>query len=74
MCGFHLGAVVVAASSAISSYGLASGMIAFHFIRCAGTESRLVDCPVVRSRPCSHNEDIGVKCRLKTGVFTLFCV
>ena len=58
---------MVTASASITSYGLGSGLIAFNFIRCAGTETRLVDCPTVRSRACAHNEDIGVRCRLRTG-------
>lgn len=48
-------------------YGLGTGPIAFNYIRCAGTESRLMNCPSLASRSCNHGEDVGARCLRKTG-------
>ena len=50
-----------------SSFGQGSGPIAFNYIRCAGNEAKLVDCPTVKSRACGHNEDVGMRCLPRTG-------
>ena len=63
----YIGAVSISASSVASMYGLGTGSIAFNFLRCAGTESRLIDCVSVRHRSCSHAEDVGARCLVRTG-------
>lgn len=66
-CISFIGAVSVAASTTSSMFGLGSGPIAFNYVRCAGTEDRLIDCPSLNSRSCSHVEDAGVRCLMRTG-------
>ena len=46
-------------------FGQGSGSILRQYLSCAGTESRLVDCPNSGST-CYHSEDAGVTC-LPTG-------
>ena len=46
-------------------FGQGSGAIFRQYLQCAGTESRLVDCPT-SSSSCTHAEDAGVTC-LPTG-------
>ena len=48
-------------------FGQGSGAILRQYLRCAGTESQLVDCPT-SSSTCSHAEDAGVTC-LPTGKY-----
>ena len=55
-------------------YGLGTGSIAFNFLRCAGTESRLIDCVSVRHRSCSHAEDVGARCLIRTGTITFVAI
>lgn len=71
LCIIYLGAQALSSSSTSSSFGLGSGPIAFNFIRCAGTETTLMDCTSLNSRPCSHSEDVGVRCLMRTGIKTL---
>ena len=59
-------------------FGQGTGAILRQYLRCAGTESRLVDCPT-SSSTCFHTEDAGVTC-LPTGNYliklmsiTLYC-
>lgn len=59
-----LGAI---ATVSASPFGPGTGPIAFDYIRCAGTESKLADCPSLKARPCSHAEDSGVRCQARTG-------
>ena len=46
-------------------FGQGTGSIFKQYLRCAGTESRLIDCPT-SSSSCTHSEDAGVTC-LPTG-------
>ena len=48
-------------------FGQGTGVILRQYLRCAGTESRLVDCPT-SSSTCTHAEDAGVTC-LPTGKY-----
>ena len=50
------------ATPRLSSYfGQGTGPILRQYLRCTGTESRLVDCPT-SSSSCVHSEDAGVTC------------
>ncbi len=62
-----LGAAGLTSSQVSSVFGIGTGPIAFNYIRCAGTEARLMDCPTISSRSCNHNEDVGVRCLRRTG-------
>ena len=54
------------ATPRLSAYfGQGTGSILRQYLRCTGTESRLVDCPT-SSSSCVHSEDAGVTC-LPTG-------
>ena len=56
------------ATPRLSAYfGSGSGSILRQYLRCTGSESRLVDCPT-SSSSCSHSEDAGVTC-LPTGKY-----
>ena len=50
-------------------FGRGTGAILRQYLRCAGTESRLVDCPT-SSSTCTHAEDAGVTC-LPTGNYLI---
>ena len=45
-------------------FGEGFGPIFLYEVRCAGTESRLADCPSdgINHLDCSHSEDAGVSC------------
>ncbi len=64
--GFSPTAAVSLSSFAVR-FGTATGPIAFNYLRCAGTEQRLIDCPLINHRACSHSEDVGARCLAKTG-------
>ena len=50
-----------------SSFGPGTGPVLLNNVRCIGNETRLVDCPFVIDRTCSHSEDAGVVCPVTTG-------
>lgn len=37
-------------------------------VQCSGIEERLIDCTELGGRICSHNEDAGVTCQVRTGM------
>ena len=45
-----------------------TGTIALNFVRCLGTEARLVNCASGTVTSCSHSEDAGVRCQAQTGI------
>ena len=46
-------------------FGAGTGSIVRQYVRCTGSENRLIDCPT-SSSSCTHSEDAGVTC-LPTG-------
>ena len=46
-------------------FGPGTGSIVRQYVRCTGSENRLIDCPT-SSSSCTHSEDAGVTC-LPTG-------
>jgi hypothetical protein len=65
-CHFQLLIYSTDATPRLSAYfGQGTGSILRQYLRCSGTESRVVDCPI-SSSSCSHSEDAGVTC-LPTG-------
>ena len=47
-------------------FGAGNGTIHLHVVGCIGNETKLIDCPEVRSnRNClqGHSEDAGVRCQ-----------
>ena len=62
-----IGAQFYTSSTVMRLFGQGSGPIAFNYIRCAGTESMLSECPTLDSTSCAHSEDIGIGCLQKTG-------
>ena len=63
----HVGATTLPALT----FRQGSGPIAFNYIRCAGTETTLMDCPTLRSRMCTQHEDAAIRCRMRIGMFHL---
>ena len=59
-------------TGAVAIFGTAvpdgTGQIWLDNVRCAGTESRLLDCPAntVGVHNCVHGEDAGVSCQART--------
>ena len=45
-------------------FGQGSGTIVLDNVQCAGTETRLIDCPAnpIGIHNCAHSEDAGVTC------------
>ena len=57
---------IIDATPRLSAYfGQGTGSIFRQYLRCSGSESRLVDCSTSTSS-CTHSEDAGVTC-LPTG-------
>ena len=38
-------------------------------VQCTGVEERLLDCVALGGRTCTHNEDAGVTCQARTGIY-----
>lgn len=58
--------LIIAATMITSGYTNGTGQIWRNFIRCAGYETKLVDCyyddHVTRRYTCTHANDVGVSC------------
>ena len=50
-----------------TGFPVGTGQIWLDNVRCAGTETRLINCPAnaLGSHNCVHSEDVGVSCRGK---------
>ena len=50
------------------SYGFeqGSGPIVMDEVRCRGSETTLMDCPLSLNHSCGHHQDAGVQCTLST--------
>ena len=56
-------------ATVLAFFGQGNGPISRAYVRCAGTEARLVNCSSSSSvRYCSHYEDAGVRCHIQTGI------
>ena len=49
-----------------AQFGAGAGPIVMDNVRCAATESRLIDCPFTFNHNCVHSEDAGVSCTSST--------
>ncbi len=49
-------------------FGQGSGPIYLSNLRCNGSEARITDCATVEGRACTHREDAGVRCLIRTGL------
>ena len=47
-------------------FGQGDGQIQIDNVMCTGTETRLQDCPLLRTHNCAHSEDAGVECISKS--------
>ena len=61
--------IVTCEGAASSTFGQGIGPIHLSNLGCSGTEARLVDCATVAGRTCSHSEDAGARCLVKTGIY-----
>ena len=43
-------------------FGQGDGQIQIDNVQCSGSETRLQDCPLLRTHNCAHIEDAGVEC------------
>lgn len=54
------------------TFGEGVGLILLDDVHCAGSETSLLDCPhgIWGRTDCSHGEDVGVRCRARSGLET----
>ena len=50
-----------------ASFGQGTGAVVLRNVGCTGSEQRLIDCPSSNSGGCSHSQDAGVRCYMRTG-------
>ena len=62
---FQFTLYIVTSAPGVATYGQGSGPILLDDLACAGTETRLIDCPHsgVGTHNCAHSEDAGVQCQ-----------
>ena len=70
LCSLLMNIYVGAYPTYSASYGEGRGAILLSDLRCFGNETRLSDCPSGSVTSCSHAEDAGVRCRLRTSMST----
>ena len=73
MLSFGLGAIALTAG-----FTNGAGQIWLDEVNCAGTETRLIDCPAnpLGTHDCSHFEDAGVRCagKYNQNMYTYICM
>jgi len=55
--------ILGAQSFSFAFFGQGTGPIHIDNVQCAGTEARLLDCPLLTIDNCVHAEDAGVRCQ-----------
>ena len=72
MFSLNLGAQAVS----FAAYGQGTGPILLDDVRCAGTETRLIECPAspITTHNCVHFEDASVRCQPPPSTSLLFDV
>ena len=55
-------------------FGQGSVPIAMGSVACVGNEATLLDCPHIESPSCSHVNDAGVACHVRTSKHVTFSV
>ena len=68
-CSNYVSYVVGSIATHLASFGEGTVPIVLSYIRCQGSETRLLDCPAnyLLYSSCSHREDAGVRCHQQTG-------
>lgn len=51
-------------------FGQGTGPILLNNVQCIGNETILADCPSSVVSGCYHNEDAGVRCNIRRGIFS----